>query len=270
MELRDLVKKHVKREKIARSLFGSFGAKHFYLPDTQVKKDVPLDHLPCIGRYIVEKRPDTIIIAGDFADMPSLSSYDKGKKSFEGRRYKQDIDATHRALELLLTPIHKAKGYRPRLVITLGNHEDRINRAVESAPELEGVISIGDLNYEAYGIETIPYRQVVVIDGIWYSHYFYSPMNGRPYSGKASNILDKIGNSFMMGHQQRLDITCKPKLSGGMQWGIIAGACYQHDETYMGPQGNQHWRGVIMAHDVKDGDMDIMTVSLKYLLKKYK
>ena len=59
--------------------------KHLIIPDCQVKDGVPLEYLEWIGHYIVEKKPDVIINIGDFADMPSLSSYDVGKKSFEGR-----------------------------------------------------------------------------------------------------------------------------------------------------------------------------------------
>jgi hypothetical protein len=45
---------------------------------------------------------------------------------------------------------------------------------------------------------------------------------------------------------------------------IIAGSCYEHDEDFMGPQGNKHWRGAVMLHDVHDGEFDIMPISLKY------
>ena len=62
------------------------------IPDTQVKRGVDLSYLEWIGKYIVDKKPDVIVQIGDFADMPSLSSYDVGKKSFEGRRYKDDIE----------------------------------------------------------------------------------------------------------------------------------------------------------------------------------
>ena len=35
---------------------------------------------------------DKVICMGDFASMDSMSSYDRKKKSFEGRRYKKDIE----------------------------------------------------------------------------------------------------------------------------------------------------------------------------------
>ena len=72
--------------------------KHLIIPDTQVKRDVDLSYLEWIGKYIVDKKPDVIVQIGDFADMPSLSSYDVGKKSFEGRRYKDDIEAAEKRL----------------------------------------------------------------------------------------------------------------------------------------------------------------------------
>ena len=40
---------------------------------------------------IFEEKPDVVVCLGDWFDMASLSSHDKGKKSFEGRRYKQDV-----------------------------------------------------------------------------------------------------------------------------------------------------------------------------------
>ena len=76
--------------------------KHLIIPDTQVKPDVDLSYLEWIGQYIVEKQPDVLIQIGDFADMPSLSSYDVGKKSFEGRRYKDDIKAAVEGMDILL------------------------------------------------------------------------------------------------------------------------------------------------------------------------
>ena len=77
------------------------------IPDTQVKEGVSLDHLRWLGNYIVSKRPDIIVHIGDHADMPSLSSYDVGKKSFEGRRYTNDIEASKEGMRALLRPLWK-------------------------------------------------------------------------------------------------------------------------------------------------------------------
>jgi hypothetical protein len=128
--------------------------KHLVIPDVQVKPGHDTAFLTRIGQYAVDKKPDVLVCIGDFADMPSLSSYDVGKKSFEGRRYRADIEATRLAMEALVQPIveynerakkqHRER-YSPRMVLTLGNHEDRITRVVESDPKLDGTISLADL-----------------------------------------------------------------------------------------------------------------------------
>ena len=52
------------------------------IPDCQIKEGVPTEHLEWAGQYIADKKPDVIVNIGDFWDMPSLSSYDKGRKDF--------------------------------------------------------------------------------------------------------------------------------------------------------------------------------------------
>ena len=59
--------------------------KHMVIPDTQVKPGCPIEHLKWAGQYAVDKKPDVIVHIGDHWDMPSLSHYDKGTTSFEGR-----------------------------------------------------------------------------------------------------------------------------------------------------------------------------------------
>lgn len=251
--------------------------KHLVIPDCQVKPGHDTKYLERIGKYIVEKKPDVLVIIGDFADMASLSSYDVGKKTFEGRRYKSDVEASIQAMEVLLAPLeaynHAAKRghrerYKPRMVITIGNHENRINRVTNDDPKLDGTISIKDLKYEEFGWEVHPFLDVVVIDGIAYSHYFTSGVFGRPCTSSAAQLSRKH-MSCVAGHQQGLQISTGHRADGKRLTSIIAGSCYEHDEDYMGPQGNKHWRGILMLHEINDGEFDLMPVSLGYLEKKY-
>lgn len=243
--------------------------KHFVIPDVQAKPGVPLKHLEWAGRYAAEKRPDVIVCIGDFADMPSLSLYDRGKKSFEGRRYKADIEAAHRAMELLMRPIVECEGYSPELILTLGNHEHRITRAVDDDSRLEGTIGLRDLGYEVWGWEVIPYLEPRVVDGICYSHFFTSGVMGRPVAS-ARTLLNKKHMSCIMGHVQKRDIDCQYDALGKRITSIFAGAFYQHDEEYLGPQGNaETWRGVWILNEVKNGEFDEMPVSLDYLRRRY-
>lgn len=251
--------------------------KHFVLPDTQVKPGVPLDHLTWAGKYVAEHHPDTIICIGDFADMESLSSYDKGKKAFEGRQYTKDIEAAHEAMGLFLGPIKdeiervnnrskKAK-WNPRFVLTLGNHEDRINRAINNSRELEGLISVQDLPYDDW--EVVPYLKPINIDGVMYSHYFTSGVLGRPVSS-ARMCTTKKHCSCVMGHVQRKEVDIQYTADGRRLTSIFAGCYYQHDEGYLTPQENAStWRGVWMLHEVKNGQYDELPISLDYLKSRY-
>jgi hypothetical protein len=253
---------------------------HIVIPDTQAKVGVPTDHLRWIGQYIVDEFHDKlikIIHLGDHADMPSLSSYDKGKKSMEGRRYTIDIEAANEAWRILNAGIDafnnnrrrtKHRPWKPERHILLGNHEDRINRAVEMDAQLEGVISTDDLDYARSGWIVHPFLKPVEIDGIWYAHYWQNTMTGKPLGGSALARLKTLGHSYTMGHQQVLDYAIR-FVSGQSQHALVAGACYLHDEDYKGWQGNAHWRGIVVCHEVREGSYDPMFVSLDYLCRRY-
>lgn len=255
------------------------GSVHMYIPDSQVKKGVPLDYLHWIGSYIARKKPDVIIHGGDFADMPSLSVYDKGNRKAEGKRVHLDIEASIEGMKILLAPMRELQAqqlaagepvYNPRMVLTVGNHEDRIDRHVNANPELHGFLSIDSLQYKEFGWEVIPFLTPVMIDGIAYCHYFPNVMTGKALTGNALNMLKTIGTSFTQGHRQTLDVATRfLPASGSQQWGIIAGAAYTHDEDYKGVMGNHHWRGVIIKHNVKDGSYDPLFISLDWLKKEY-
>ena len=252
-------------------------SKHLVIPDAQVSPGVPTEHLRWAGQYAVDKKPDVIVNLGDHWDMPSLSSYDKGKKSFEGRKYTADIQAGRNALLEFMQPIwaeqerqrlNKKAVWKPRLIFCIGNHEQRIERAIESDRMLEDLIGYQDFGLEEMGWETYDFKEVVIIDGVAYSHFFVSGVMGRPVSS-ARLMLTKKHMSCVMGHVQARDIAFAQRADGKNMTGIFAGTFYQHDEEYLGAQGNQQWRGVWMLHQVDDGAFDEMPVSLEYLRGKY-
>lgn len=251
--------------------------RHLYIPDCQVRPGDDLSFLRFIGEYIVDKQPDVIINGGDFSDFPSLSSYDQGTKRHEGMRYKADVEYTHEAMRVLLGPINEynqkatknhEKRYYPRKVLTLGNHEHRADRAANSDPKLHGTIGVQDLKYEEFGWEVYPFLQPCIIDDIAYCHYFVTGTAGRPCPNAAVQLAKKH-MSCIAGHQQGLQISTAYRADGKRLTSVIAGSCYEHDEDYMGPQGNKHWRGILVLNDVNQGEFDLMPVSLKYLREKY-
>ena len=258
--------------------------KIFIIPDTQVKPGVPLNHLEAAGNYIADKKPDVVVHLGDHWDMPSLSVFtQKGSMEWEGLRYRDDIEAGKEGMETLLKPLrdmqrkqvlgHRSR-YYPRMVYLTGNHDPavRCKRFIENDPRLAGMMSGADAEIEKFGWEEKEFLSITKIGGIAFSHYFINPHSAKkaPLGGMIDTMLKNCGFSFIQGHTQGLK-TGKHFLSDGTcRMGIVAGSFYQHDEDYMGPQGNaSHWRGCIMLNEVKDGGADVCELSLNYLMKEW-
>jgi hypothetical protein len=234
-----------------------------------------------LGKYILEHKPSTIVCMGDFADMESLSSYDKGKKSFEGRRFLLDVEAAVDAQQRMLGPLQaynadrrrmKEKQYKPRLVMLGGNHdEERIHRAIDLQPELEGLISLDQLKFTDFGWEYVPYKQPAIIDGIAYCHHFPGTNSHWPIGGLnvGKKLLTANHTSSTVGHNHHLDIHTQIRADGTRMWGISAG-CFREDfPTYARDNSKQWWRGILHKFNVLDGDFDLQTVSLRSLIVNY-
>jgi len=206
--------------------------------------------------------------------MPSLSGWDSVQKKVKEKvRYssddgKGDVESGNEAFFLLNKAINKVKDYNPKRIFTLGNHEQRIERFQEEFPNLGDAVSYKHLNFE--GWKVIPYLKPITIDGIAYCHFFHPPLSPRPYGGKVSTILNNIGYSFSMGHRPGLGMDRKPLSSGKVLRGLVAGSFYMHFEDYKGHQGNKgQWNGLIIKHQVKQGNYSLMEVDLQYLLENY-
>ena len=159
--------------------------------------------------------------------------------------------------------------YKAKNKLLYGNHEERIIRATNDNPELHGLIGLEDLCYEKYGWETFQFLKPVIIGGVVFCHYFVSGPMGRPVAS-AQRLITTKHQSCIAGHQQGRQVAYGFRADGKSITSIIAGSCYEHDEDYMGPQGNKYWRGIIGLHEVKDGEFDEMFVSLNFLKKRYK
>jgi len=244
--------------------------RHLVIPDTQVKKGVPTDHMVWIGQAVKDYAPDVVVHLGDHWDSHSLSTYDApGSAAMEGARVIDDIQAGNDALALLTRSMGKFKG---RKVLLRGNHEQRMERTINANPKLAGILGYHLYNDVGLGWEVIPYfcgaPGQVSIDGVVYAHYFAAVNTGRAIGGTALNKLNHIGQSFVQGHVQGLDMGAKQFATGQMRQGIVAGSAYLHDEDYKGA-ANTHWRGILVLNEVRNGEFCAMPLTLDYLCRKY-
>lgn len=248
---------------------------HLIIPDAHAHPDFNNKRAEWLGNLINDIKPDVVINIGDTADMPSLSSYDKGTKGFIGRNYKKDVEAAVDFEDRLWSTVKKQKKRLPYRVKLHGNHEHRIAKAINSSPELEGAISFSDLHELDYYDTVVPYAGntpgVIELDGVHYAHYFVSGVMGRPIGGEhpAYSLLTKEFVSCTCGHIHVMDFAERTTVGGKKIYGCVAGVFQDYNSEWAGEVNKLWWRGVVVKRGVENGGYDPEFISLARLKKEY-
>lgn len=228
-----------------------------------------------LSKLMMDIQFDVVINLGDMADMSSLCTYDKGTKGFEGRRYKDDINAALDFDTRLWEGHRKTKKKLPRRVFCVGNHEQRINKAISSDPVLEGTIGLKDLDLERNYDDIVYYDGgtpgQINIGGIEFGHYVVSGLLGRPLSTEhmGYSLLAKKHESVVVGHSHIIDYSARVKGNGKFIHGLSAGCFIDYKTDWAGKIEDQWWRGVCILSNVEDGNYDLSMVSIDKIDKQH-
>jgi hypothetical protein len=250
------------------------------MPDPHDNPAVNKDRFTWAAEFALKRQPDYIICMGDFAEMGSLCSYEKGKVAAEGLRYCDDIASAHKALATFNKPIDdynnlhtkwKMKMYRPKKIMLLGNHENRINIAAQCNPNMYGTLKVEDLKYAEHGWEVYPFLKPAVVEDIAFVHYLTSGIMGRPTSGvnHARSLIMKGLSSACVAHSHMRDMSEQLTVTGRKMLGIVAGCFFEHQMLWSS-ENDRYWRGLVYLHDVHQGQAEPEFLNLEtYLKKKY-
>jgi hypothetical protein len=231
-----------------------------------------------LGKLILDRKPDVVVNIGDLFDMPSLSSYDKGKASFNGASYEKDINAGLDFLDRMWHPIKKAKRKQPHKIFLEGNHEHRLKKVIEYDPQLAGDrygISYKNYHLADFHHEVVYYEGqtpgILTVDGISFAHFFVSGLMGRPIGGEhhASSLLSKNFSSCICGHSHTVDWAVKSGSNGKTIMGLVAGVYQDYDAGWAGTSNNLWWRGVVYLRGVEDGTYSPEFISLSQIRREY-
>ena len=222
-----------------------------------------------------------VVDIGDFADMKSLSNYDKGKKPAENERIQLDIDYARDARLRITAPVieylakqKKAKRRCPkvRFVACLGNHENRWSRLKKDEPLWDIFDGVDDISGAAeLGWEVYPFLKPVNINGVNFCHYFESGPMGKPIGGAmpARSIILKMHESCVAGHLHEYHIH-RESTALGVKIGMVCGCYFEAEEDYAGIQGNpRYWKGIVVLDNVMNGDYEERKIPLSTIKKKY-
>lgn len=190
---------------------------------------------------------------GDWADCDSLGHYDRGKASFEGRRFVKDVEVAHEARELT------EKGFRglrkrPKLWALCGNHEDRADRYADDNPEVVGHITTKAFAPKNW--EWVPFLKEITLGGVAFSHYFPTGILGKPPGGEspARTMLKSQFRSCVGAHSHLWDY-CERTAGSRKIFTLCAGSYCEPswNPKYAGPS-RRLWNDCItILEDVADG-----------------
>jgi hypothetical protein len=239
---------------------------HLIIPDSHAEPDVPNDRFEWLGKMIYDLKPDVVVDIGDSADMPSLCSYDKGRKGYDARRYTDDIDSYKDAMEKLWHPYKKNREKLPKRIKTRGNHENRILTAESYSGIMEGTFGITDLEEYRYNDIVSHYSYAVEQDGIYYNHICPTPLMGKPMGSVnlARAILKQEHTSYTVGHSHLRDFYEDRGLHG-----MVVGCYFDNDHSFAGPANRNYWRGVVVKRQVENGKYDHQWVSIAAVKAAY-
>ena len=248
---------------------------HVVIPDVHASPDQSNTRALWVGELIADIKPDVVINLGDLHEFKSLCSYDKGRAKFQGRNYRADVEAGIDFNDRLWGRVKSRKRRLPLRVILEGNHEERIRRALDVQPELDGAISSKDLMWEDYYDECVWYNGgspgIHTLDGVSYAHFMVSGVMGRPIGGEhpAYSLLTKRYSSSTVGHLHLFDHCVRTRGDGTKMQGLVAGCFFDHYQEWAGQANALYWSGVFIKRNVEAGNYDLEMVSLDQLRKTY-
>ena len=234
--------------------------------DAHVAPRQPLRRFDWANRLIHDVQPNRIVIIGDFVTMDSLSDWDKDKrKKMEGRRYKADVECGLKALEQLLWQVPLSV----EIIFCEGNHENRLDRYLDTHPELDGSVSIKRdlLDYvtmQGYNLTYVPYKEYWTYKGVSFTHVPIQE-SGRPVGGKTatSRSLSIHQNSVVFGHTHKFDVACEHRHNAThLNQAINVGCFFEHIDEYARGSVTSYWRGLVLLDHYSHNRVDITTFSL--------
>lgn len=226
---------------------------HLVIGDSHSIPGQDLRRYDALGEFIDEVRPDVVVDMGDWSDCQSLGKYDRGKASFEGRRYSADVATAHEARGRVDSRIKKLRR-KPKRIALEGNHEARADTYADEHPELQKVISSKDFKPRLW--DWIPFGQEIEIDGVAYSHIFPTGVMNKPPSGDrpAWRLLTTQHRSCVMAHTHTLDNVVRS--SGKRKLQCWVAGCYVEPSwrpSYAGAGRNMWTSGLLILRNIENG-----------------
>lgn len=227
-----------------------------------------------LARLGSERRPTHVVDLGDAITMDSCSRHDRND-TLKGRlkpSIKADLDNHLASLQAFERG--RAKDWKPRLIKTRGNHENRLWDFENNHPENEGSHThryCQDLLQ--FGWQERPFGEFAYVASVAFTH---APINGmgRPMGGKTSTHRAgaMLTAPLVHGHTHQLQVFNDAKMGPQERISVIQAGCalpwgeYEHYAA-VGPGG--WWWGALMLTCWDGQIVDFEAISMLSIRKRY-
>lgn len=171
-----------------------------FIGDTHCGPGVSNERFKWFARHVAATRPDRVVQVGDLGDFASMSAHERpGSLQQKAKpKFQDDLASIEEALAIYR---HELGDSGIPHHVTLGNHEDRVQRFQDATSELEGALwpQFTDI-LARYDWRWTEYRQYLFIASCGVTHVPQTVLE-KPYGGKTLNPLSNdLVYSLIFGH----------------------------------------------------------------------
>lgn len=178
-------------------------------------------------QIIKDRKPQHVVILGDFADFYSINGHGRDPKH-RNLRLLDEINAVNHELDRLDKVIPRgAKKY-----FIQGNHEYRLDRYIaQKAPEMDGLTTTPEaFHLKKRGWHYTPYHHFLQLGKVFYTHD-----TGKAGASAHISAANSFNDNAVIGHTHRASLSIvgnnrgKPHVAAMFGWlGDINAAEYMH------------------------------------------
>jgi hypothetical protein len=226
-------------------------------PDLQIPFEDP-KALAVFEKFMAAHRWDGLLYIGDFLDFDMVSAFNVGKPRLTQNRY---IDGDYKYANKVLDrhqAIIRKRNPRAKFVLLEGNHEERIERFIDSVPALQGTLEVETgLRLRERKIEWVrswSRGEIYKIGKASFTHGLYT----NQYHAK--KMLDAEAASIFYGHTH--DMMCIPRSrrdKHDLQVGQSLGCLCDIEQSYMKGKPSNWQQGFGVFHFLPDGTFTYYT-----------
>lgn len=181
--------------------------------DTHWYPGMDFEHMTWIGRHVATSKPDNVVHIGDAQDFESCEFHSAPGSGSQKRRpaFIEDIECGDEALSVYHKEVGVGEIPHDK---TDGNHEYRVERFEELAPNLEGTLVLQrEQLFARYRWKVTPYKHWLFLEGVGFTHVPISIM-GKPIGGRypENTIGNQATHSIVFGHTHRNNNVTVPKI----------------------------------------------------------